>query len=231
MAITLKSVQHDAEGEMSGQGKNRLIESALKLVSKGKFEEAISLYEKALELDSKDTRIYTGLGDLFAKTGKKNQAIKAYLEAAKSYTRDGYYSKAIAVCKQILEIDKQYENRDEIYVRLGDLYHTLGMVEDAKNSYNQAIEEGKKRGKDISEIQKQIDALYPPDDALQYRQAIYSFVQALAGNNGMCKNAELSIISIKPWKASAICLQTKTECSPKNCPLFKELGLGKENTK
>jgi len=213
---------------MSGKEKDRLIEAALKLVAKGKFEEAIAQYEKALELDKKDSRIYTELGDLFAKTKKKKEAINAYIEAVKLYTRDGYYSKAIAVCKQILEIDQAYENRDEIYVRLGDLYHTLGMIEDAKNSYNLAIEEGQKRGKDSSEISKQIAALYPPDDALQYRQAIYSFIQALAANNGMCKNAELAIISIKPWKASALCLQTKGECCVKNCPLFKELGLGKE---
>jgi tetratricopeptide (TPR) repeat protein len=124
--------------------KDKLIASAQKLAARGQIDKAIKEYQKSLEIDRKDVKTWTKIGDLFGKIKKNDEAIKAYGEAAKLYTRDGFYSKAIAVYKQVIGLD---ENRDDIYLLMADLYQRLGMVGDAMSQYQRIASNFEKDGK------------------------------------------------------------------------------------
>lgn len=112
--------------------KDKIIASAQKFVQKGQTDRAIKEFQKALELDKKDVKVHLRLGDLFSKKKDKENAIKYYCEAAKYYTKDGFYSKAVAVYKQALHLD---DSRTEIIFNLADLYHKLGLINDAMTQY------------------------------------------------------------------------------------------------
>jgi len=124
--------------------KEKLIASAQKLAQRGQIDKAVKEYQKSLEIDRKDVKTWTRLGDLFSKLKKNEEAIKTYGEAAKLYTRDGFFSKAIAVYKRVLELD---ENRDDIYLLMADLYQRLGMVGDAMTQYQRIAGNYEKDGK------------------------------------------------------------------------------------
>jgi len=132
--------------------KEKILAAAQKLVQKGQLDKAIKEYQKALEEDRKDVRIHLKLGDLFAKLKNKDAAIKAYSDAAKYYTKDGFYSKAVAVYKQALGID---DTRVDLYLSLADLYHKLGLVNDAMTQYHTVVASYEREG----QIKEALDTL------------------------------------------------------------------------
>jgi len=132
--------------------KDKILANAQKLIQKGQLDKAIKEYQKALEEDRKDVRIHLKLGDLYAKRKETDNAIKAYSEAAKYYTKDGFYSKAVAVYKQALGID---DTRVDLYLSLADLYHKLGLVNDAMTQFHTVIACYEREGK----IKEALDTL------------------------------------------------------------------------
>ena len=122
----------------------KLLISAQKLVQKGQIDKAIKEYHKILEIDKRDVRTHLRLGDLYAKSKNKESAVKHYLEAAKYYTKDGFYSKAVSVYKQVLNLD---DTREDVYVNLADLYQRLGMVGEALGQYQRISADYEKEGK------------------------------------------------------------------------------------
>jgi pilus assembly protein FimV len=112
--------------------KDKITASAQKFVQRGQIDKAIKEFQKALTLDKKDVKVHLRLGDLFSKKKDKENAIKYYCEAAKYYTKDGFYSKAVAVYKQALQLE---ETRTEVIFNLADLYHKLGLINDAMTQY------------------------------------------------------------------------------------------------
>ena len=97
-----------------------------KLVSKEKdVSSQIEEYKKVLEKNPKDLNTRLKLGDLYAKAGDKESAIKAYTEVAIKYAEEGFLVKAIAVNKIIVRLDP---SRKEAHDRLADLYFQRGIV-------------------------------------------------------------------------------------------------------
>jgi tetratricopeptide (TPR) repeat protein len=84
------------------------------------------------------------LGDLYVKTGEKEEAIKQYTDVAKINTRKGFYLKAIAVYKQILKLD---ETILEIHNKLADLYTKQRLIADAMSEYSFIVNTFEKKGK------------------------------------------------------------------------------------
>ena len=112
--------------------KNKVIALAQKYVQKGQIDRAIKEYQKVLEVDKKDIRTKLKVGDLFAKKGDTQGAARIYQEVAESYSRDGFYLKAVAVYKNILKLAP---NLIEVNLKLGDLYHQLSLLGDAMSQY------------------------------------------------------------------------------------------------
>ncbi len=119
--------------------KDKIINKAQNLSKRGQTDKAIKEYQRALELDKKDVRLYLKLGDLCAKKfsetkqGKdKKEAIDYYMQAAKLLTKDGFYSRATAVLKQILQFD---DTQVEILETIADLYNKLGLNNESMAYY------------------------------------------------------------------------------------------------
>ena len=85
--------------------KNKVIAAAQKFVQKGHFDRAIREYQKIVEEDPRDVRIWLKIGDLYAKKNSRQEAVDTYLKVAEFYSKQGFYLKAVAVDKQILKLD------------------------------------------------------------------------------------------------------------------------------
>jgi tetratricopeptide (TPR) repeat protein len=114
--------------------KNKVIATAQKLVQKGQYEKAIREYQKVVEDDPLEVRIWLKIGDLHAKLNQRSEAIDTYGKVAEFYSEQGFYLKAVAVYKQVMRIDT---DRVDVNLRLAELYKQLGLLNDAMQQYEQ----------------------------------------------------------------------------------------------
>ena len=108
--------------------KNKIIETAAKLIAKGAYDKAIREYQRILEVDSKDVRILQKLGELHQKRNDNVQAAQCFARVAESYTSEGFYLKAVALYKQVLRLDP---NLVEINLTLAQLHQQLQLSGEA----------------------------------------------------------------------------------------------------
>src|SRR5258708_53784 len=111
--------------------KNKVIESASKLISKGQFDKAVKEYQRVLELDPDGVRVLQKLAELYQKMNRKAEAADCFEKVAKTYSAQGFYLKAVALYKQVLKVI----DRVEVNVRLAELYQQLGLVGDATKEW------------------------------------------------------------------------------------------------
>src|SRR3954464_5836418 len=115
--------------------KNKVIESATKLIAKGSFDKAVKEYQRVLESDPDDVRVLQKLAELYQKMNRKSDAPERFEKVARTYSAQGFYLKAPALYKpRRLVID-----RVEVNVRLAGLYQQLGLVGD-ESTESQAVE-------------------------------------------------------------------------------------------
>src|SRR3990167_583042 len=112
--------------------KEKIIKAAEKLFKAGKYDKAIKEYQKLLAEDPADMRARLKLADIYARAKDLPTAIKTYREVADQYAQDNFHLKAIAVYKTVLKLAPTLV---EINDRLGDLYHKVGLDNDAMNQY------------------------------------------------------------------------------------------------
>src|SRR5438477_7919161 len=111
--------------------KNKVMESASKLISKGQFEKAVKEFQRVLEVDPDDVRVLQKLAALYQKMNRKAEAADCFEKVAKTYSAQGFYLKAVALYKQVLKVI----DRVEVNVRLAELYQQLGLVGDATKEW------------------------------------------------------------------------------------------------
>ena len=85
--------------------RNKLQQNADKLVRQGKIDQAISVYEQLLEDSPRDMNLKNKVGDLLVRAGSVPGAVKVFTQVADFYADEGFYLKAIAVCKKINRLD------------------------------------------------------------------------------------------------------------------------------
>ncbi|HYR56415.1 MAG TPA: cyclic nucleotide-binding protein, partial [Myxococcaceae bacterium] len=98
---------------------DKLKNRAAEAFSKGKFNRAAELYEEYCQKDARDMQARIRMGDAWARTGKREKAIVAYQSAAEGFARNGFFPRAIAASKLILELDPTHKGVQQI---LADLY-------------------------------------------------------------------------------------------------------------
>ncbi|HVV82747.1 MAG TPA: tetratricopeptide repeat protein, partial [Kofleriaceae bacterium] len=108
--------------------KEKVMDAARKLVDKGQIEKAIKEYLRVVREDPQDVRVWLKIGDLHAKKGQKPEATETYLKVARFYQDQGFFTKAVAVYKQILKLDPRLV---EVHLKLAELYRQLGLMSDA----------------------------------------------------------------------------------------------------
>ncbi len=131
--------------------KNKVIESAAKLIAKGQFEKAVKEYQRILDADPDDVRVLQKLAELYQKMGRKEEAADCFEKVAKTYAAQGFYLKAVALYKQVLKVVE----RIEVNVKLAELYQQLGLVGDATKEWQNVAGFYEKKG----DIKQSLDVL------------------------------------------------------------------------
>ena len=111
--------------------RQKVVDAAQKFAAKNQFDKALAEYQRVLREDPSDVRILLKVGDLQVRMNAKPAAVETYTKVAHSYDQQGFFLKAVAVYKQILQIDP---TRIDLYGRLSELYLKLGLTSDALQS-------------------------------------------------------------------------------------------------
>jgi len=112
--------------------KNKILETATKYLEKGQVDKALKEYSSLLEIDPKHIQGRQKRAELYARKGMKREALEDYIKLGEEYSKGGFYQKAVSALKLALQVD----NRQLIlYLRLAELFHKLGLTNDAMQNY------------------------------------------------------------------------------------------------
>ncbi len=122
--------------------KNKVLATALNFVQKGQYDKAIKEYTKLLELDPKDAKVLQRLGDLYRKMGKNVEAVDSFKKVADIFAQGGFFSKAVAVYRQIETIQNDLGKGDDpaIITKIAELNEQMGLVSEAYRAYQKLLE-------------------------------------------------------------------------------------------
>jgi len=150
--------------------KNKAIADAQRLAARGGFAKAAELLVQVLAEDPEDVRLWLKLGDYQKQGGSIAGAVNAYLKAANHYTERGFFLKAVACWKQILNSDPGYADG---HLRLAELYAQLSMGPDAVAQYHvvAAAYEREGRAREAIGVLARICELMPDDVPSRIRLA------------------------------------------------------------
>ena len=112
--------------------KAKVLKNAEKFLSQGKINAAIKEYRQIVDNDADDLTTLNMLGDLYVRSGKKEEAVSCFERIAEHYGAQEFNLKAIAMYKKIERI----RTRDPIIaLKLAELYASQGLVHDARLQY------------------------------------------------------------------------------------------------
>ena len=112
--------------------KAKVLKAAEKFLSQGKINSAIKEYRQIVDNDGDDLTTLNMLGDLYVRSGKKEEAVSCFERIAEHYSTQEFNLKAIAMYKKIERI----RTRDPIVsLKLAELYASQGLVHDARSQY------------------------------------------------------------------------------------------------
>lgn len=141
--------------------KSAIAKIAQKFSSKGQIDKAIAEWEKLLK-ESPDVNAYNAVGDLYLKKNAKREAIEVFTKAANIYRQEGFYLKAMALYKKILNISPT--DRDAL-LSLAELNAEKGFTAIANDTFRTAAEIHIRQGEnDVAlEIYKRMLKYNPSD--------------------------------------------------------------------
>lgn len=122
--------------------KASLFAAADKASEKGQAKKAVEYLESILKADPNDLKALNKATDLYVKLNDLEKTIDYLSRIANLYTKDGFYTRAIAIYKRILKVNSSAPNSDIVHIheQLADLYAQLGLVSDAMNHFRLVIE-------------------------------------------------------------------------------------------
>jgi len=82
--------------------KMKLLAGAEKYALQGKIRQAIAEYLKVIETDPEDNAVLNTIGDLYLRQSDGATANRYFLRVAENYAEGGFFLKAIAVYKKVL---------------------------------------------------------------------------------------------------------------------------------
>jgi len=122
--------------------KRKILEAARKHAQKGSKEKALKEFGKLLKLDPRDSKVRLEMGDTFRRWGQVPEAIKAYSNVADQFMQEGFDARAVAVFKQIQNLQPDsfsyHEPLAELYQRMGLTAEAITCLETAAESYREA---------------------------------------------------------------------------------------------
>ena len=140
--------------------KAKAMRNAERYVAQGKIRSAITEYRSVVENDPRDIATLNMLGDLYAKSAEKRDAVDCYLQVAEHYNTQGFSQKAIAVYNKISRIQP---DSIEVSAKLAELHKMKGSLSEARSHYTTLAEHYQKNGRRLEALSmyKQIALLDP----------------------------------------------------------------------
>src|SRR6185369_11919262 len=112
--------------------KAKVLKAAEKFLSQGKINSAIKEYRQIVDNDVDDLTTLNMLGDLYVRSGKKEDAVSCFERIAEHYSTQEFNLKAIAMYKKI---ERLRPHDPVIAYKLAELYANQGLVHDARAQY------------------------------------------------------------------------------------------------
>jgi tetratricopeptide (TPR) repeat protein len=157
-------------GRLLAANKRKILENARKLAQKGAKAKALAEYEKLVKLDPRDAKLRLEIGDAHRRWGQVEQAIETYARVAEQYTKEGFDARAVAVYKQILNLDPE---RHDAYEPLAELYERMGLTAEAISALQTAADghhrEGRKR--EALELLRRLSVIDPTNTTSRVKVA------------------------------------------------------------
>lgn len=140
--------------------KSKAMRNAERYVAQGKIRSAISEYKAVVDNDPRDIATLNMLGDLYAKSAEKRDAVNCYLQVAEHYKKQGFAQKAIAVYNKVSRIQP---DSIEVWAKLAELHKVKGSLSEAREHYTTLAEHYQKHGRRLEALAmyKQIALLDP----------------------------------------------------------------------
>ncbi|MBI3649952.1 MAG: tetratricopeptide repeat protein [Acidobacteria bacterium] len=104
-------------------------------VTQGNMTSAINLYRRVIETDPFDLSAINGLGDLYIKNNRPQEAANHYFKTAEGYLKKGSTNSAIYLLTKILKFDPL---NAQVYMTMGDLYARDGVTQKAHDCFIEA---------------------------------------------------------------------------------------------
>ena len=123
--------------------RQKLLDKAERLASRGKLNAAINEFLKVIDAHPDDTSTLNRVGDMYVRLKRVDDAIELFRQAAESFEHQGFFVKAIAIYKKILRIDT---SQLEVSECLADLQHRQGLLPDARRQYEAVADNYQTRG-------------------------------------------------------------------------------------
>lgn len=117
--------------------KERTRAVAERFVQQNKLSSAIVEYEKIAKRDARDLNVLNTIGDLCARLGQIDKAVKHFRAVGDAYAKDGFTVKAIAVYKKIVKLDPGLL---ECMERLAELYGVQKLPNEARTQFAAAAD-------------------------------------------------------------------------------------------
>lgn len=142
--------------------KEKAIASAKKFLEKGQIDKAILEYQKIVEAEPDDLKSVQKLAELYVKQGSRQEAINVFLRLGEEFLRQGFSSRAISIYKQILQLNPLFI---PAYIRLSEIFKSLGLSKDARIFNQRAIEIAQKATstEDLYKLINKIVSIDPDD--------------------------------------------------------------------
>lgn|GEM_PF-1211339 len=128
---------------------SQLKQDAYQAGKKRDWVQAVSIYERILEVDKNNPTVINELGDLCLKSGETSRAVKYFLNAAAKYRQTGLLNNAVAIYKKILRYEADNNNA---HWYLAETRASQGLMVEGEEHGIRFLESSEKVSGDIKEI-------------------------------------------------------------------------------
>jgi tetratricopeptide (TPR) repeat protein len=118
--------------------RQKQLQHAERLLKQGKVQAAMLELERLADGAPSDVLTLNRIGDLLAKQGRKDEAIRFYNKIAEQFTNSGFLPKAVAIHKKVLRLNPNYI---QSLVALGQLYFQQKLPGEARTHMLRAADQ------------------------------------------------------------------------------------------
>lgn len=126
-----------------GFNAEKALATADRLVQQAKFSQAIELYEKVLDQQAANLTLRNNLGDLYAKVGRNEDAVRMFSAVADQLEQQGLTPRLAAVLKKILRFEPQAAGIEQ---RLAECLIAQGVHTEARSLLLMLAERAEQNG-------------------------------------------------------------------------------------